>query len=64
MTDRQKHFYRLYMSGYSMGQIAKKYKLNPSTVCRTVTRAEKHIRDAERILAEMKNVIPEGEYDR
>lgn len=64
MTDRQKHFYRLYMSGYSMGQIAKKYKLNPSTVCRTVMRAEKHIRDAERILEEMKNVIQEGEYER
>lgn len=47
MTDRQKHFYKLYMSGYSMGQIARKYGINKSTVLRTIQRAEKHLRDAK-----------------
>lgn len=61
MTDRQKHFYKLYMSGYSMGQIARKYRVNPSTVCRTVTRAERNIRNAGRLLLEMKNFMPEDE---
>lgn len=63
MTDRQKLFYRLYRSGYSMGQIARKYKINPSTVWRTIIRAEKHLRDAERLVAEMKNLNLEDEND-
>lgn len=47
MTDRQKHFYKLYMSGYSMGQIARKYGINKSTVLRTIQRAEKHLCEAQ-----------------
>ena len=35
------------MSGYSMGQIARKYGINKSTVLRTIQRAEKHLRDAK-----------------
>lgn len=49
MTERQELFYSLYMSGYSMRGIAEKYKINPSTVCRTIARAETHIAEAKRI---------------
>lgn len=54
MTDRQKRFYRLYRDGYSMGMIAKKYNISRSTVCRTIALAEKNIRAAERLVAEIK----------
>ena len=64
MTERQKHFYRLYRSGYSMGEIARKYKINSSTVCRTIIRAEKNLRDAERLVAEMKNLNLEAVNDQ
>ena len=46
MTERQEQFYRLYLDGCSMNQIAKRYKLNRSTVSRTIARAEKHLREA------------------
>lgn len=59
MTNRQKEFYRLYRRGYSMGMIARKYKVSKSTVSRTVSRAEKNIRDAERLIAEMKRYVSE-----
>lgn len=60
MTNRQKEFYRLYRRGYSMGMIARKYKINRSTVCRTIAFAEKNIRDAERLIAETKRYDSEG----
>ena len=50
MTERQKHFYRLYRSGYSMGQIARMQGVNKSTVCRTIARAENHLRSAQEVL--------------
>lgn len=49
MTERQEEFYRLYMSGYSTGKIAKKYKINRVTAYRTIIRAEKHIAAAREI---------------
>ena len=49
MTDRQEEFYLLYMSGVRTGEIARRYGVNRSTVTRIISRAENHLRRAERL---------------
>lgn len=56
MTARQQQFYKLYMSGHSMCKIAQMYGVDRSTVCRTIARAERNLRDAERLALELREM--------
>lgn len=57
MTIRQWMMLSEYYSGQSFQQIAAKYGVNKSTVFRTVTRAERNLREAERDLARLEQMM-------
>lgn len=57
MTIRQWVMLSEYYSGQSFQQIATKYGVNKSTVFRTVARAERDLREAERDLARLEQMM-------
>ena len=42
ITQKQADYLCMYQSGFTMEEIAKRYGVNKSTVCRTLARAKRH----------------------